>query len=72
MEIEVTQEDIDAARLVGASGTELIERSIHSALDRAGVPREGRVVTVTRETVTIDLPPGWSMTERGDSGEGQQ
>ena len=58
MNIDVTQDDIDAARLTGATGAQLIERSIHSALDRAGVPCAGRAVTVTMDTITIDLPPG--------------
>jgi hypothetical protein len=58
MNIDVTQDDIDAARLTGAIGAQLIERSIHSALDRAGLPRASRAVTVTMDTITIDLPPG--------------
>ena len=61
MEIEVGQEDMEAGQLTGATGEEVIERSIHSALDRYGVPRDGREVKVTRETIMIELPPGWEM-----------
>jgi hypothetical protein len=61
MGIGITKEDLSAAELLGATGVELVERAIHSALDRAGIPREGRTVTVTRETIRIDLPPGWVM-----------
>ncbi|MEY9963198.1 hypothetical protein ABIA33_001231 [Streptacidiphilus sp. MAP12-16] len=61
IEFEVTQEDVDAARLVGASGSEVIERSIHAQLDAQGVPREGREVHVTRETIEIELPAGWRV-----------
>jgi hypothetical protein len=37
LNVEVTQDDIDAAKLVGATGAELMEAAIHSALDRHGV-----------------------------------
>jgi hypothetical protein len=57
----VTGDDIEAARLTGAAGAELTEAAIHTALDRRGIPREGRTVKVTPEFVTIDLPPGWTV-----------
>jgi hypothetical protein len=44
MKITWTDDDIEAARLVGAKGHELLEAAIHSRLDRAGIPREGRGV----------------------------
>jgi hypothetical protein len=47
LHVEVTADDIESARLAGASGTELIEATIHTALDRKGIPREGRTVEVT-------------------------
>jgi len=56
LDVTVTQDDIDAAVALGATGTQLIERSIHSALDRRGIPRDGRVVTVGLSHITIDLP----------------
>jgi hypothetical protein len=61
LNIEITDEDIAAARVLGATGTQLLERAVQSALDRAGVPREGRTVIATPETITIDLPPGWTL-----------
>jgi hypothetical protein len=61
LQVEVTQDDIDAAMLLGASGTDLMEAAIHSALDRRGVPREGRNVKVTKEHIVIDLPPGFDL-----------
>jgi hypothetical protein len=61
IDVDVTAEDIEAARAVGATGAELMEFAIHRALDRAGIPRAGRSVTVTRETITIDLPPGYTL-----------
>ena len=63
MKVQVTAEDIEAARLVGATGSELIEAAIHSSLDRLGIPREGRSVHVTLETIEIVLPPGYSLDE---------
>jgi hypothetical protein len=63
LNIEVTQDDIDAGRLVGATGAEVMEAAIHSALDRHGVPREGRSVKVTKEHIVIDLPPGFEIEE---------
>ncbi len=56
LEVQVTAEDIEAASLTGATGTELVEAAIHTSLDRLGVPREGRTVTVTPETITIEVP----------------
>jgi hypothetical protein len=61
LEVEVTAEDIAAARLVGATGTELMEAAIHTALDRRGVPREGRSVRVTLEITEIVLPKGYTL-----------
>lgn len=60
--IEVTADDIEASKLVGASGTEVLTAAIHTALDRQGCPREGRYVEVTREEITIDVPSDWSPT----------
>ena len=59
--INVTQEDIDAAKAVGATGDQMLEFSIHRCLDEQGVPREGRDVVVTMETITIDMPAGWRI-----------
>ena len=56
---DVTQEDIDTAKAVGATGAQLVEFAIHRCLDEQGVPRQGRNVVVTVETITIDLPAGW-------------
>ena len=58
---EITQEDTEAALAVGASGAEVIAFAIHRSLDEQGVPREGRVVEVTAETIGIELPSGWWM-----------
>lgn len=63
MDVEVTEDDYQAARAVGATGVQLIEFAVHRALDRKGIPREGRTVTVTAETITIDLPPGYTLPE---------
>jgi hypothetical protein len=57
----VTQEDIDAAMAVGATGTQVMEFAIHRCLDEQGVPREGRNVVVTPETITIDMPADWTI-----------
>ena len=51
----------EPGRARNAAGNELIEAAIHTALDRKGIPREGRAVTVTKEFITVDLPPGWTM-----------
>jgi hypothetical protein len=61
--VEITEDDIAAARAVGATGAEVGEFAIHRALDRLGIPREGRTVKVTRETITIDLPAGYMLPE---------
>ncbi|MDH6580035.1 hypothetical protein [Kitasatospora sp. MAP5-34] len=61
IEIEVTEQDIEAGKLVGATGVEVMEAAIHSCLDRQGVPREGRMVHVTRETIEVELPAGWKV-----------
>ncbi len=63
IDVEVTEDDIEAARATGATGAQLMEFAIHRALDRIGIPREGRTVTVTRDTITIDLPPGYTLPE---------
>ena len=59
--VEVTQDDIDAGLAIGATGVQVIEFAINRALDRIGIPRKGREVTVDRETITIDLPPGYTL-----------
>jgi hypothetical protein len=56
LDVQVTADDIEAASLTGATGAELVEAAIHTALDRVGVPREGRTVTVTPETIMIEVP----------------
>ena len=38
LNFEVTEEDWDAGRAVGATGAEVMEFAIHRALDRMGVP----------------------------------
>ena len=60
LDVEVTADDIEAARLTGATGGELLAAAVHSALDRLGVPRAGRTVTVSDDysTVEIVLPEG--------------
>lgn len=63
LNVEITEEDWNAGRAVGATGAEVAEFAIHRALDRIGVPREGRAVKVTPETITIDLPPGYTLPE---------
>ena len=55
LDFEVTEDDYEAARAVGATGAQLMEFAVNRALDRMGIPREGRTVTVTLETITIDL-----------------
>jgi hypothetical protein len=67
VKIEITDDDWEAARLVGAKGHEVLEAAIHTALDRAGIPREGRSVRVNMETITIELPPGYTMPEDGQA-----
>jgi hypothetical protein len=59
----VTREDIDAAQVLGATGTEVLEFAIHRCLDEQGVPRQGRDVTVTMVSITIDMPAGWSIKQ---------
>jgi hypothetical protein len=63
LSFEITQDDMDAARAVGATGAELAEFAINRALDRMGIPREGRTVKYTAETIMIDLPPGYRLPE---------
>ncbi len=66
LHVEVTDDDIEAARLTGATGTELVTAAIHTALDRKGIPRAGRTVEVTLDTITVELPPGWTMEGRDE------
>jgi hypothetical protein len=61
VEVAVKEADIEAARAVGAKGSELIEFAIHRCLDEQGVPRAGREVVVSLETIEIELPAGWWM-----------
>jgi hypothetical protein len=61
LKVEITEEDIEAAQAIGATGTEVGAFAIHRALDRLGIPREGRTVEVTRETITIGFPPGYTL-----------
>ena len=70
IDIEVTEDDYEAARAVGATGAQLMQFAVNRALDRMGIPREGRTVTVTAETITIDLPPGYTLPELGARGAG--
>jgi hypothetical protein len=60
-EFDVTEADVKTARRMGASGAEVLEFTIHRTLDEDGVPRGGRYVKVTRETITIELPDGWEF-----------
>ena len=66
MIIELTEEDWTAGRLVGAKGHEVMEMAIHRALDEAGIPREGRTVSVNLQTIDIELPPGYTMPDDED------
>jgi hypothetical protein len=66
---ELTPEDWEAARVIGGAQLEVIARAINSALDRKGVPREGRSVTAVREhesydspgQINVQLPPGYDL-----------
>ncbi len=55
---EITHDDIDAAKLVGATSAEVFEAAIHTALDRQGVHSEGRVIKYGEETIESTLPAG--------------
>ena len=55
------EEDLEAARLLGATASEVIEFSIHRHLDQLGVPRDGRDVHVDSEDIVIDMPTGWEI-----------
>lgn len=62
LEITVTEADLDAAgtgepRL----GSRVVELAIHRALDERNIPRAGRLVIVTPENITIQLPPGYGL-----------
>jgi hypothetical protein len=61
VKITVTEEDTEVARLVGTNGHGVLERSIHSDLDRHSVPRDGRGVEVDLYNITIGLPYGGSL-----------
>jgi hypothetical protein len=61
VKISLTEEDADVAQLVGADGYGALERSIHSDLDRHGVPREGREVEVDLDSIAIGLTHGWNL-----------
>jgi hypothetical protein len=70
LEVEITEADYDAARATGATGTELLEFAVHRTLDRLGIPREGRAVKATYDTIIIDLPPGYTMPADDDGRAG--
>jgi hypothetical protein len=55
LNIQVTAEDMEAARLMGATGPELMEAAIHTALDRMGEPRTGRTVTLKPGGFYVDM-----------------
>lgn len=61
--VKVTEEDVQAAMLTDTTGPEILERAIHANLDRQGVPRDGRTVTVTREDIDVRLPAGWNLAD---------
>lgn len=60
--IRITAEDIKAAQVMGATGPEMQEAAIHDALDRQGVPRAGR-------TVTLKPDGGFYVDMEGDDPE---
>jgi hypothetical protein len=51
VKMSVTEEDAELAQLVGTDGHGALERSMHSDLDRHGVPREGREVEVDLDNI---------------------
>ncbi|MDO0938651.1 hypothetical protein QQY66_45635 [Streptomyces sp. DG2A-72] len=53
LDVHVTPEDIEAAKVMGATPNEVMEAAIHTALDREGIPREGRRVKVTGKNIEI-------------------
>jgi len=59
--ININVPEAGAAKAVGATGCEVVAQAINVALDERGVPREGRTVTVTRETTIIELPAPWHL-----------
>jgi hypothetical protein len=61
VKISFTEEDAEVAQLVGTDGHGVLERSIHSDLDRHDVPHEGREVEVDLDNIAIGLPYGWSL-----------
>lgn len=48
-----------------------VERGIHASLDRQGVPKEGRSVTVTPEDIRVVLPPGFILVDVEGNEEGR-
>jgi hypothetical protein len=58
MKVNITEEDIAAARLTGATGIHVLERALNRAVDRDGIPHEGWV-TLSRETMGVKLRPGY-------------
>ena len=58
--VEITEADIEAARAVGATGSKW-QSSPDPPSWTGWASREGRTVKVTRETITIDLPPGYDL-----------
>jgi hypothetical protein len=44
-----------AAQLLDATGPEMMEAAIHTALDNKGEPREGRTVTLTDGGCIVDV-----------------
>jgi hypothetical protein len=66
--VEVGEADAEAVRVEAAMlgrslGCMAIEHAIHRCLDSQGVPRIGRDVVVTLETIEISLPFGWEMAD---------
>jgi hypothetical protein len=61
VKISFSEEEAEVAQLVGTDGHGVLERSIHSDLDRHGVPCEGREVEVDLDNIAIGLPYGWSL-----------
>ena len=56
-----TEQDAEVAQLVGANGHGVLEHSIHSGLDRQGVPCEDREVKVDLDNIAVELLYGWNL-----------
>jgi len=57
---KATRDDIDA----GATDAEVEVALMHAALDDAGVPREGRSVTLTVDgDLSVIMPPGHELID---------